>query len=422
MKLADALQTQLREAGGAAPEVDVGAITKTIQRALASAGLDASTGPAGGVMDTIRQALTAAGLTGSSGTSHRAGVRRDIVVHEVGDEAPAHEVGEHLLVDGERVSLNREARSIRSRPRTKPAWPGQFLSGSFTNEAGTRAYKLYVPASYKVRATGLVVMLHGCTQSPDDFAAGTHMNDLAEHHGFLVLYPAQPTRANKSECWNWFEAKNQGRDQGEPAVIAGMTREITASYGVDERHIFVAGLSAGAAMAVILGATYPELFGAVGAHSGLPYGAAHDLPSAFAAMKGDGTLGGMPNGAGTRARRKVEALRPVPTIVFHGDQDSTVDIGNGTAIVEYAANRAGRSGEPALRIETQRGATGGRGYSRTIYSDGAGLPVVEQWVVHGAGHAWSGGSPSGSFTDPRGPDASAEMIRFFYAQLSPAGA
>jgi len=240
------------------------------------------------------------------------------------------------------------------------------------------------------------------------------MNELAEQHGFLVVYPAQAAHANRSRCWNWFVPADQHRDTGEPAVIAGITREVAASYCIDERRILVAGLSAGAAMAVILGATYPELYAAVGVHSGLPYGAAHDLPSAFNAMKGRGAVAGTATSLASHSGRT--KTPPLPTIVFHGDEDATVDAGNGAAIVESVT-----SGDPwdesALHIQSQRRAANGRGYTRTIYSDETGRPVVEQWLLHGGGHAWSGGSPLGSFTDSMGPDASAEMVRFFYAQL-----
>ncbi len=291
---------------------------------------------------------------------------------------------------------------------------GQFLTRSFSNDAGTRSYKLYIPSSYSGASDApvpLVVMLHGCTQSPDDFAAGTRMNALAEQHGFLVVYPAQAPNANGSKCWNWFRGDDQRRDRGEPSLIAGITREVAAGYRIDERSIFVAGLSAGAAMAVILGATYPDIYAAVGAHSGLPYGSAHDVSSAFGAMKGKGArstpFGGRPASAGTD--------RPMPTIVFHGDRDQTVVVQNGDAIVEQA--RVGFSDQAAFDASVNQGATtSGRTYRQTVYADSDGHPVVEHWLVHGAGHAWSGGSPEGTFTDGSGPDASAEMIRFFHAR------
>jgi poly(hydroxyalkanoate) depolymerase family esterase len=261
----------------------------------------------------------------------------------------------------------------------------------------------------------MLLMLHGGTQSPDDFAAGTRMNALAEQHRFLVVYPAQPANANPSKCWNWFDLGHQNRDSGEPSLLAGITREVTANYRVDEHGIFMAGLSAGAAMAVVMGATYPELYAAIGAHSGLPYGAAHDMPSAFTAMKCSGPLGEMPNPPGAPPVRRPRPGHSVPTIVFHGDQDQMVDARNGTKIVEEAILRLADG--PCLQRSVQHGTAGGRTYSRTVYADTASRPVVEHWVLHGGGHAWSGGSTIGSFTDPRGPDASAEMVRFFYLQL-----
>ncbi len=184
-------------------------------------------------------------------------------------------------------------------------------------------------------------MLHGCTQGPDDFAVGTGMNRLAEERGFIVAYPAQPSSANPSACWNWFDLANQRRDQGEPAIIAGLTRAVMAEFAVDPAHVYVAGLSAGGAMAATLGATYPELYAAVGVHSGLPHGAAADLPSAFAAMHG----GAKPTAGKRRPKGSVR------TIVFHGRSDSTVHPSNSEAIL--ADVRAGLSG-PAQELVAGR--------------------------------------------------------------------
>lgn len=260
--------------------------------------------------------------------------------------------------------------------------PGRFIKRSYTNRAGTRAYKTYLPARYRGQSLPLVVMLHGCRQTPDDFAAGTRMNRLADELGFIVVYPAQGRAANLSRCWNWFWPRNQQRDDGEPSLIAGITRQVIARYNVDARRVYVAGLSAGGAMAAVMGATYPELYAAVGVHSGLPYASARDAASALAAMQG--------------RRTGVAPLPQVPTIVFHGDRDTTVHPRNG----EY--------GIAGLRPQT--GEAGGRAFTRTVHR---GRPSLEHWLVHGAGHAWFGGSAEGSYTDPAGPDATKEMLRFF---------
>jgi len=282
----------------------------------------------------------------------------------------------------------------------------RFLEACYTNRAGSRDYKLYVPSGYRGEALPLLVMLHGCTQNPDDFAAGTRMNELAERRGCLVVYPAQASGANLSRCWNWFNAADQYRDQGEPSLIAGITRQVMEDYAVNPERVYVAGLSAGGAMTAIMGATYPDLYAAIGIHSGLAHGSAHDMPSGFAAMG----QGGVAVGPG---RASGQARTPVPTIVFHGDRDGTVHSDNGERIVEQWRTVMSETGID-WRTEVERGGTpGGHGHTRTRYTDADGRAILEQWQIHGAGHAWAGGSPNGSYTDPRGPDASAEMLRFF---------
>lgn len=222
------------------------------------------------------------------------------------------------------------------------------------------------------------------------------MNSIVEEHGFLVAYPAQPLSANAHRCWNWFKPEDQRRDAGEPAILAGLTRRIMRDYGVDPSRVFIAGLSAGGAAAAIMGAAYPDLYAGVGVHSGLPSGAASDLPSALQAMHT-----GLSNGS--------RESRRIPTIVFHGDGDTTVHPANSDEVVAQSTRSA-----TGLQQTTRSGvAPGGHGYSIKIYADRSGQTLCEQWTIHGSEHAWSGGSSSGSYTDPKGPDASREMLRFF---------
>ena len=281
--------------------------------------------------------------------------------------------------------------------------PGQFFSASFINEAGTRPYKLYIPTGYVGEALPMIVMLHGCTQTPDDFAAGTRMNALAEKSGCFVLYPAQTRAANGSRCWNWFKRGHQRRGNGEPAILAGMTRECMSRYAIDTSRVYVAGLSAGGAMAAVLAAAYPDLYAALGVHSGLAVGSAHDVQSALAAMHG------------TPASRSAAWNRiSTSAIVFHGDRDTTVHPRNGEQVILGSV-------DPAAASSVERGQVpGGHAYTRTVHRDATGRVFLEHWLVHGAGHAWSGGSPSGSYTDPKGPDAARAMLRFFDQTAHPA--
>ncbi len=325
-----------------------------------------------------------------------------------------------------------------------------FVTAAYSNAAGTRDYKLYIPSGAAGQRLPLIVMLHGCTQTPDDFAAGTRMNALAEERTCFVAYPAQPVSANPSKCWNWFTPGNQQRGAGEPSLIAGITRQIMRDYPADPQRVYVAGLSAGGAAAANMGMTYPDLYAAIGVHSGLAFGAASDLPSAFAAMRqgepavadvlsslargtdsdllpafGDflSTFGAMePSKPAAYDAPSInsggaEGRRVVPTIVFHGDQDTRVHARNADLVIAQSKATAVTD----LRTSVEHGrAPGGHAYSRTLHADASGQAILEQWVIHGAGHAWSGGSPSGSFTDPRGPDATREMLRFFLEHSHPA--
>jgi poly(hydroxyalkanoate) depolymerase family esterase len=336
-------------------------------------------------------------LGGQTAPRGTAGPRGPVTIDAEAEAEPATPRGRFRLPGGE------------ARPPPRPAVvavPGgaRFLAATHANAAGSRPYKLYVPSSYHGQKVPLIVMLHGCTQSPDDFAAGTRMNEAAERHACLVAYPGQTGAANPQRCWNWFREADQRRDAGEPSLIAGITREVIGRYAVDPRRVYVAGLSAGGAAAAIMGAAYPDLYAAIGVHSGLACGAARDVPSAFAAMRhgGDG------------AARPGTPPRVVPAIVFHGDRDATVNPRNGDAVVAQSAQAA------ALRVHAEQGqVAGGRAWRRTLHVDATGRTVIEHWLIHGAGHAWSGGSQAGSYTDPLGPDATAEMRRFFQEHPHP---
>ncbi|QIO31369.1 alpha/beta hydrolase family esterase [Bradyrhizobium sp. 1(2017)] len=287
--------------------------------------------------------------------------------------------------------------------RTPPSTPDiapegtRFIAGTFSNAAGSRTYKLFIPSRCHGRWLPLIVMLHGCTQSPDDFATGTRMNFLAEEQNCFVVYPEQPSGANQSKCWNWFRTGDQRRGGGEPSMIAGITRQIMRDHAIDPKRVYVAGLSAGGAAAAIMGATYGDLYAAVGIHSGLACGAASDLPSAFVAMRQGGGSRAIPNGKNS-----------VPTIVFHGNRDTTVHPKNGDQIIEQSA----RAMRPTTKVLRGR-VPDGHAYTRAVLTDGAGRVISEHWTIDGGGHAWSGGSPAGSYTDPHGPDATREMLRFF---------
>ncbi len=288
---------------------------------------------------------------------------------------------------------------------------GRWLSEVFINFAGMRDYRIYIPGSYSGRKTPLVVMLHGCKQNPEDFAAGTKMNALAEEHGFIAVYPGQSETANGMRCWNWFNPRNQHRGRGEPSIIAGITRQVMRRYAVDPERVYIAGLSAGGAMTAIMAATYPDLYAAAGVHSGLARGAARNVPAAYSAMRsGDAVIA--PEVA--IAPMSLSDPRPVPMIVFHGDRDETVNLRNsGQVLAQAAQDRMGslRRQESSGRVRQ------GHAYTRTAYLDRKGRSFFELWVVHGSSHAWSGGSEAGSYTDPLGPDASREMLRFFLSHV-----
>ena len=314
-------------------------------------------------------------------------------------------------IDGEFHVVGPDAPAPTLRRNGADVPDGTFRPHQFSGSAGTLDYKLYVPARLHGTRAPLLLMLHGCTQSPDDFALGTRMNALARAHGYLVAYPQQSSARNPNRCWNWFRGSDQQRGGGEPAMLAALTRHLVAQHDLDPSRVYVAGLSAGGAMAAVLASTHPDVYAAIGVHSGLPVGLASDVPSAFAAMRT-----GKPSGRRSRSGLPRE---PVPAIVFHGDGDATVHPRNGTGVIAQSLGTGGVV-DPAGRGATvERGVSaGGRGYTRTLHARD-GRVLAEHWICHGAAHAWSGGDPAGSYTDPSGPDASAEMLRFFAGHARP---
>jgi poly(hydroxyalkanoate) depolymerase family esterase len=339
---------------------------------------------------------TAANLARASSAADYANdlVRRTLAQHGLVPQAK-----DTVLVP--RNAGQRSAKTAKgAKLRSGTAMPDEatFTAANFSCTEGERRYLTYVPASAKDGLQGLIVMLHGCTQTPEDFATGTRMNALAETHRLVVVYPHQSRGENTQSCWNWFRRGDQMRDRGEPAILASLASEISGRHAIPSDKVFVAGLSAGGAMAAILGETYPEVFSAVGVHSGLSVGSAKDVPSAFSAMAGNP----LPRALGSRTQS-------ARTIVLHGAADSTVHSRNADEIVRQALDAG-----PGQTLQTEdSGKAGGRSYTRTSTFDSAGVALVEHWKIDGLGHAWSGGSAEGSYTDGQGPDASAEMIRFF---------
>jgi poly(hydroxyalkanoate) depolymerase family esterase len=339
----------------------------------------------------------------------------------------------------------------------RPAWSGPYL---FTSAAGQRPYFVYTPSRYRVgTSVPLVVVLHGCSQTPRGVAIATQWNDLAEEHDFVVVYPGQtlavspdaitgPTGGspdhpvghprggspenpldpcwqdgNGDHCWNWFLPDHQRRGAGEPAILAGITQTVTADtaqWTIDPARVYVAGMSAGGAMAVVLGATYPDLYSAVGAHSALEYRAATTVTTAFAALARGGPD---PTSQGRQAFQAMGGhARLVPVLVVQGTDDLRVNPVNGDQVIQQwlETNRLATGGAftaafttPTTDSRFTEATPDGRPYRVRTWTDGRGRTVHEYWTVDGMGHAWSGGYWLGSFADARGPGVTRAMYSFF---------
>lgn len=293
-----------------------------------------------------------------------------------------------------------------------PQAKGRWVEGSYGDPPARLRYRLFLPSAQGgPRPLPLVVMLHGCTQSAEDFAAGTRLAAEAEREGFLLVLPEQRPEAHPQRCWTWYDPAHQRRGAGEPALLAGIAREVAAAHGADPARVYVGGISAGGAMAVNVAAAYPELFAAVGVHSGIAYGAARDVAEALRVMREGPTA---PDAAALRAARG-EDVPGVPLFLVQGSADPVVSPANAGALAAQWALASGwaADAEDEARLERTREEAGGRVLEREVRRDAGGRVVVEVWRVEGLAHAWSGGSPEGSFTDARGPDATAGMVRFF---------
>jgi poly(hydroxyalkanoate) depolymerase family esterase len=302
---------------------------------------------------------------------------------------------------------------------------GQWVSGTASTDFGTRNYKLWVPPGLTQRKpVPLVMMLHGCMQKPEDLAAISAMNEIADRNKFLVVYPEQTAEANPLRCWNWFDPKHQASGSGEPALLAAVIKQVQASNSIDANRLFVAGISAGAAMAIVMGVTYPDLFDGVAACAGLEFKAANSAESGFAAMKQGGPD---PKQQGLVAFRAItENLRGkskhrLPVIVFQGDADPYVNPLNAEQVIaqwartnDYLDDGQDNDSFKAQPARTTQGSVaGGHEFTKSIYTDRDGRLLMEKWLVKGLGHAWSGSPTAGPFADPKGPNASFEMWRFF---------
>ena len=365
---------------------------------------------ANNLQQTVRDAiaLMRTGDLNAATQSIQRGLQRAPSLHRDAADAPP---GKSSCIDGQSVVVSDAAGPADPdsvQISTTAPYAQSEQTGGFAHAEGAREYLVYAPTHRGVQPAPLILMLHGCTQDAADFARGTRVHQRAAAEGYVVVYPTQTRSHNSGGCWNWFRPGDQQRGKGEPALLAGLVLEMLERFDCDPSRVYVAGLSAGAAMAVTLGRLYPDIFRAVGAHSGLAYGAAHDVPSALSAMR---------SGAPRKPLEGAPSCEFVPTIAFHGDRDQTVAVANARLIMEdaTAAWAGARAPETQGRLEfsTTEGVASGRGHTVTYARDPSGKIVAERWIVRGGGHAWFGGGTGGTFTDPAGPDATAEMLRFF---------
>jgi poly(hydroxyalkanoate) depolymerase family esterase len=348
----------------------------------------------------------------------------DVPFRETLKKPPANEPAfraPHALKDDAPAVEAPAARPAPAAPTAKPR-PASFTELSFRSGNTSHAYRLYTPSNAPAADSArdqsnllpLVVLLHGCKQDAADFALGTGMNELAETEKCLVLYPEQSSSANSMRCWNWFEATHQARDSGEPKMLAALIHKVIKTHGADPSRVYIAGLSAGGAMAAIMAGLFPEMFAAVGVHSGLPPGAANNVISAFSAMRSGASK---PKSSGGAAANDDSDGIVMPTIVFHGSADQTVNPDNGDQITEAALAALKSAGLQLKRVEQSEDSpgtsSGRRDTTRTIYSTADGKSFAEHWAIGSGPHAWSGGDAAGSYTDPHGPSASQAMVEFF---------
>ena len=296
-------------------------------------------------------------------------------------------------------------------PQEAPRRKASFTKNTFSFEGHAYPYRLYIPSTPAAGASvvelmPLIVLLHGCKQDALDFSNGTAMNALAEQQQAMVLYPEQIASGNAMRCWNWFEPGHQQAERGEPGMIAALTQKVVQKHGAYPQRVYIAGLSAGGAMAAVVSGLYPDIFAAVGVHSGLAAGAARDVMSAFGAMR-SGAKGG--------------ASSVMPTIVFHGTADKTVHPDNGEYITDAALVALKSSGMKLIKTQSTGSKNGEEKAERVVYSTVDGKPFIENWRIDDGEHAWSGGNAAGSYTDPDGPSASAAMLAFFLQHRLRAG-